>query len=1409
MSQKEKQLMVAVDKGHTKLIETLILQGTSVNCRVKDDGSTPLIKAARNRNHVVQKLLLQHGADITSKNTLGLTSLHYTAEAGDNETLKLLLAYQSPLNAPDVEGCTPLHYAAKRNNQSTAEILVFCGADVDHRNKKGASPFKINKTEEFRKLALESRKVLEGIKNRDIVIEHDELFPGKVSYFKSLDLTVFTPDEFKLTSLSFLCRRVRPEFCADSLRPEGKEILISDAFEYITTTVHVQGIVELEVPLYDHQDPYEKIQIKTNHGVIADPAAIIDGPNTMSEHSGVLRWKLRIRLDITKTKSFILITIPKLEKFPVSSGGGDFVSEVDKFINIKVAPNTFSSGTVNLEVIPVPVYKSESYKNVLSIGHFYDLHHSLMINQFQEDGVTFTSPLPHEFENEGELCFLAADVPRDFDPDQHDPLDFNIWEILNRDPKAKKGRVSCSLSHFSTHVLAEKRKRISDADFKQHVNEIHTKALKRAKVVRFFAVLKPMSENIFQTILECTIPQKINDRLNFWRSQDFLVLTPESTSEYDTQEKQEYDIVLSGNIKKFSGTPKLQFHSKRENYQTISVLLTNKEEPFGSLDLVEIPQEKELTSIALWLSGMPVKDTPRKKDTFLGFTKEELLKKIASNLGPKWSQFCVLLGIPFHKVEKIRTKSENSVSLGKNVVKILLEWRKNSQHLDDMGVVDLVTALSRVGRNDIADLVHEDLREWLKKNEIEKGDRFYKWAENALNGTVEISRKSGYPEPMSDEFFVLLVEKFATPEFQHLGVLMGIPENQNSDIFADTTFPNHQYKVLRMLIVARERHLDRMESLTDLLDSLEATENDDCLEWIRNCTKKWVQNNQGKKNRTKFQLDLEHMVRREAGEEKDEEGVEGPLGIGYELEQDEKSYDKQSLKSEAGNSQPIESGHKKVRETDEQSVKSKDNDSTFGDRHESEKQIVKSEDTASEQPDFVESKKQNENSDSVEFSPVEKHGLQSKVVNPDNNVHQSERDDVLSENTASERQDVLETKEQTNKSDDNESGQRKVHGPENGSHKFHTSESNLQKISEPGTGSVKSDDTASKESVKSDDSASKYQVVHETEKQTIKLDDNESDQRKVREPENLSHEFYDTDSRLKKSETESVKSDDTASEHQVFHETEKQTIKPDDNESDQRKVREPENLSHEFYDTEFQFKKSETESVKSDNISSDHKGVRESNIQNDKSNESKSESKDVHEVDQQSVKSNENDTLQETHQSESEVVKLDDSDSKPDIVEADKDGFQQEEIHNKGKEDEQMNKNDSKLIVPESVKDEVRSDENSVKSDENGIQSNENGAKSDNNDSELGNQKVQTNFNDFISKDMNETMEQSIKSNDGVSKHSEEPENLKSDETNLRDAVGSDEKNKNAPDTVSEIKELDEPEKNSNNLEKSGLGGIK
>lgn len=877
MSLKERQLLVAVEKGQTKLIETLISQGTCVNCKARDDGSTPLIKAAKCRNHVVQKLLLQHGADISAKNSLGLTALHYTAEAGDTETLKLLLAYKSLVDVPDVEGCTPLHYAAYRKNLATTEILIFCGANADFKNKKKLSPFATNRNEDFRELARQSRKVREAIEHKDIIIEHDELHPGKTSHLKNIGLKIFTPDNFKLHSLSFLCRRVRPELCEDSLKPVGKEILISDAFEYITSTVHVNGEVDLEVPLYDHPDPYEIIQIKSNLGNIEDPSAIVEEPATYNEHSGVLRWKLRIRLDITKIKSFILITIPKVERFEVTPRGGEFVSEVDKFINIKVAPDTFQTGTVNMEVIPTPVYKSENFKNILSIGHFYDLHHSLGCDQFQKNGVTFTSPLPHEFESDGELCVLAADIPMDFDPDLN-KLDENIWEILDRDPKTKKGRVSCDLSHFSTHVLAEKRKGTSDASFKSQVNQIHTKACKRAKVVCFFAVLKPMPDNMYEIALECTIPQKVNDRLNQWKSDNYIALSPKCTGDFESFEKQEYNIIFNGNIKMQFGTAKLQFHSKREkSYQTLYICTANKDEPaYGSLDvhMIEMQEERKITSILLFLSNITAKITPPKKeDSFLGFTREKLLKKIATNLGPEWTRFCVLLGIPFRKVDEMRTKTSKDNSTENKILKLLLEWRKNSQHLDDMGVVDLVTALSRVERNDIADLVYDDLKEWLKENESEKEDRFYKWADNAIKGTLDISRTEDVLEPMSDEFFVLLVEKFANPDFQNIGVFLGIPENQNSNIFADTTFPNYQYKVLHMFIVARKRQKDRLDALKDLTEALQITENRACFQWVQDCKIKWLEKTKDKKKKTKFHLDLEKLIRKEAGEsmEEDEE----------------------------------------------------------------------------------------------------------------------------------------------------------------------------------------------------------------------------------------------------------------------------------------------------------------------------------------------------------------------------------------------------------------------------------------------------------------------------------------------------------------------------------------------------------
>lgn len=175
---------------------------------------------------------------------------------------------------------------------------------------------------------------------------------------------------------------------------------------------------------------------------------------------------------------------------------------------------------------------------------------------------------------------------------------------------------------FFSHVLAEKRKGSTDASLKTQVNEIYMKACERAKVVCFFAVLKLKAEFIYEIVLECTIPQKVTDRLNQWKSHNFIALSPECTGDFDSRDRQEYNIKLSGNIKKEFGTTKLQFHSKRtrKNFLLFVISFANQDKPaFGSLDVLEMPKEQEVTSIMVWLPEMSVKNTtPKNEDLFKG-----------------------------------------------------------------------------------------------------------------------------------------------------------------------------------------------------------------------------------------------------------------------------------------------------------------------------------------------------------------------------------------------------------------------------------------------------------------------------------------------------------------------------------------------------------------------------------------------------------------------------------------------------------------------------------------------------------------------------------------------------------------------------------------------------------------------
>jgi serine/threonine-protein phosphatase 6 regulatory ankyrin repeat subunit A len=149
--------------GHTQVVKYLLLHG-EVDIEAKDNFlMTALHHAAvgdRKRSNTtgppfgvpkqIIKLLLDHGADRSAKDSYGRLPLHCAAANGDTEIFSLLLQQKSDIDAKDKKGKTPLHYAAKGfspvwncykvGHMSMVEFLLDEGADKDAQDNDGRTP---------------------------------------------------------------------------------------------------------------------------------------------------------------------------------------------------------------------------------------------------------------------------------------------------------------------------------------------------------------------------------------------------------------------------------------------------------------------------------------------------------------------------------------------------------------------------------------------------------------------------------------------------------------------------------------------------------------------------------------------------------------------------------------------------------------------------------------------------------------------------------------------------------------------------------------------------------------------------------------------------------------------------------------------------------------------------------------------------------------------------------------------------------------------------------------------------------------------------------------------------------------------------------------------------------------------
>jgi ankyrin repeat protein len=135
-------LELACSNNRHEIVEYLISRGIDINLRLEyepvavgETEPTLLLATIRMNALEVFDVLMRHGVDITLRDTIGKTALHYAVEHlysyNTEKVIRALLDRGADVNVRDNDGNTPLGSSIYRRLYGAARLLLEYGAEVE------------------------------------------------------------------------------------------------------------------------------------------------------------------------------------------------------------------------------------------------------------------------------------------------------------------------------------------------------------------------------------------------------------------------------------------------------------------------------------------------------------------------------------------------------------------------------------------------------------------------------------------------------------------------------------------------------------------------------------------------------------------------------------------------------------------------------------------------------------------------------------------------------------------------------------------------------------------------------------------------------------------------------------------------------------------------------------------------------------------------------------------------------------------------------------------------------------------------------------------------------------------------------------------------------------------------------